>query len=231
MSDINGDDEVLASRSAKRARRDGRARSASNAALAHGGARRRVAKEQVPERQGAGRGRSFYGAGGAANSSAREDWNTPPDVVAALLRALGLTAFDLDPCSPLQGGSAVVALNSFTEADDGLRQRWSGVVFCNPPYGREASPAWTARCRAAAESGEATLVVGLLPARTDTGWWHRSVAGSAHVLLLRGRLKFGDGRAAAPFPSALALWGATREQAAAVAAAFPRAWFLPLRDR
>ena len=230
MSEIH-DHGALAPRSPKRARRDGRARSASATALAHGGARRRVAKEQVPGRQGAGRGGRFFKAGGAAHSSAREDWNTPPDVVAALLGALGLEAFDLDPCAPLQDGSAVVASAKFTEAHDGLRQRWSGVVFCNPPYGRQASPAWTDRCRAAAESGEAALVVGLLPARTDTGWWHRNVAGNADVLLLRGRLKFGDGRAAAPFPSALVLWGATPKQAAAVAAAFPRAWFLPLRDR
>mgnify|MGYP007039145828 CR=1 FL=1 len=51
----------------------------------------------------------------------------------------------------------------------------------------------------------------LLPARTDTGWWHEHVAERADVFLLRGCLAFGDGEQSAPFPSALAVWGAIAE--------------------
>jgi hypothetical protein len=56
------------------------------------------------------------------------------------------------------------------------------------------------------ESGRAELVIALLPARTDTLWWHTSIM-AGEVFFLRGRLKFGDGQTSAPFPSALVGWG------------------------
>jgi hypothetical protein len=67
-------------------------------------------------------------------------------------------------------------------------------------------------------------VVGLVPARTDTTWWHQDVAGHATVFFLRGRLSFGDGTQPAPFPSALLVWGATPENTTALKAAIPDAW-------
>ena len=69
-------------------------------------------------------------------------------------------------------------------------------------------------------------VVALLPARTDTRGWHQYVAREADVFLLRGRLAFGSGDQAAPFPSALVLWGAPEEILVPMRAAFPEAWHL-----
>ena len=73
----------------------------------------------------------------------------------------------------------------------------------NPPYGREIGAwvrkAYNAKC----------LVVGLLPARTDTRWFHEWVYGKAEIRFIRGRLKFGDGRGSAPFPSMVAIWKAS----------------------
>ena len=67
-------------------------------------------------------------------------------------------------------------------------------------------------------------MVALLPARPDTAYWHEHVAGHAVVYFLRGRLRFGDGDQGAPFPSALAVWGAGAETLAALQAALPSAW-------
>jgi len=76
----------------------------------------------------------------------------------------------------------------FTKADDGLKQQWSGRAFMNPPYGREIGK-WVEK--AYEESGKnAELVVCLLPARTNTAWWHDYCL-RGEVYFIRGRLKFG----------------------------------------
>jgi DNA N-6-adenine-methyltransferase (Dam) len=100
---------------------------------------------------------------------------------------------------------------------------WHGIVFVNPPYGREL-PAWIAKAHGEVENGNARLVVALISARTDTHYWHDHVAEKAHVYFLRGRLRFGDGGQSAPFPSALAVWGADGATLARLDAAFPDAW-------
>jgi hypothetical protein len=81
-----------------------------------------------------------------------------------------------------------------------------------------------AKARREVELGHAKTVVALLPARPDTAYWHDHVAGRAAVYSLRGRLKFGDAGNIAPFPSALAVWGAGRGTLAALDAALSGAW-------
>jgi hypothetical protein len=93
----------------------------------------------------------------------------------------------------------------------------------NPPYGRSIHH-WTAKAKAEVEQGNAEVVVDLLAARPDTRYWHRDVAGSASVLFLRGRLKFGNAEQVAPFPSCLVLWGGSDEVITAIQAALPEAW-------
>ncbi|MHB1662982.1 MAG: DNA N-6-adenine-methyltransferase [Thermoplasmataceae archaeon] len=158
----------------------------------------------------------------ACLSSRDQTWATPPDLLAAILQAAGSEAFDLDPCSPSPEGP-VPALTRWTEADDGLSRTWQGLVFVNPPYSR-ALPLWVAKCFQEADAG--AVVIGLVPSRTDTRWWHSHVAGQASILMLKGRLKFGNGQGSAPFPSALVVWG-SQELAARIAAALPGAWHIP----
>lgn len=146
---------------------------------------------------------SFWSAAG--NSSAHHGWETPPNLLDDLYQVVG-SGFDLDPCSPTRRGPVRARLR-YTAADNGLELPWRGKVFVNPPYGRQLS-SWIAKGRAEAEAGRASLVVALVPARTDTRWWHDHVAARADVWLLRGRLSFGDGLQAAPFPSAIVVWGA-----------------------
>ncbi|MDT0497421.1 DNA N-6-adenine-methyltransferase [Algiphilus sp. W345] len=118
-----------------------------------------------------------------------DEWLTPPEI----LRALG--RFDLDPCAPV-GRPWPTAERHYTETDDGLAQAWTGRVWCNPPFGREAVK-WLRRC---AEHGDA---IALVPARTETAMFYETVWGVADaVCFLRGRPHFHyvDGRRA-PFNS------------------------------
>ncbi|MFH0982634.1 MAG: DNA N-6-adenine-methyltransferase [Planctomycetota bacterium] len=162
----------------------------------------------------------------AGNSSTAMRWQTPAEVLEVLYEAFG--TFDLDPCSPTtnRATAPVEARVHFTEADDGLSLPWHGTVFVNPPYGRGLR-AWVAKAEAEVLCGNACTVVALIPARTDTRYWHDHVAGSATVFFLRGRLTFGSADAAAPFPSALALWGAAAQQVAALEQRLPDAWVVP----
>ncbi len=166
-------------------------------------------------RQGEARG--FFAA--VAVSSACQTWETPPDLLARLYEVLG-TDFDLDPCSPGRLRSRVRAPRHFTVDDNGLAQDWTGRVFMNPPYGRGIR-AWTAKARREVEAGRAEFVIGLVPARTDTRWWHADIARKADTWLFQGRLRFGDGTAPAPFPSALVLWGGPPWLRASLSQAFP----------
>jgi phage N-6-adenine-methyltransferase len=89
----------------------------------------------------------------------------------------------------------------YTRADDGLSRPWTGRVWCNPPYGRGIA-AWVRRAAEAAESGEADVVVCLVPSRTDTRWWH-DWATRGEVEFIPGRIRFGGHDNSAPFPSVL----------------------------
>lgn len=113
--------------------------------------------------------------------------------------------FGLDPCtngSKKNGGNAKCE-RYFTKAQDGLIQPWFGNVFMNPPYGREIGW-WMKKANDEVANGNAECVVCLVPARTDTRWWHEQVVQNK-VEFIRGRLKFGNAKNSAPFPSAVVI--------------------------
>ncbi len=159
----------------------------------------------------------------AGNASVNHDWHTPRELLERLYRVFG--EFDLDPCSPTRkkSTSPVRAKMRYTAEDDGLSLRWFGTVFLNPPYGRTLGQ-WTMKAKEEVAIGNASIVVALLPARTDTSYWHRDVARSARVFFLQGRLRFGDGRQAAPFPSALVVWGGSSKDISALEEVLLDAW-------
>lgn len=119
-------------------------------------------------------------------SSAAGDWQTPPELFAKLDSMFG--PFDLDAAANWR--SARVE-NYLSVADDALSQPWNGRVWLNPPYGRGID-AWIKKAHDEAMiEANADLVVCLLPARTDTKWFHELVAGeAAEVLFVEGRAKF-----------------------------------------
>jgi phage N-6-adenine-methyltransferase len=162
----------------------------------------------------------FFSTSG--NSSAYDGWTTPAWVLEKLYEVVG-GRFDLDPCAPTRTGlGGVRARIRFTEEDNGLALPWFGKVFLNPPYSR-GMIRWIAKAHAEVESGRADMAVCLVPARTDTAWFHRHVAGHADVWLLKGRLAFGDGTQSAPFPSAIIIWNASAEVRIAMGKAFAAA--------
>lgn len=77
-------------------------------------------------------------------------------------------------------------------------------MFMNPPYGRQI-PNWVRKARESAEKHGA-LVVALLPARTDTKWW-KDVMEATEIRFIKGRVKFGESKNTAPFPSVIVVWG------------------------
>jgi phage N-6-adenine-methyltransferase len=127
-------------------------------------------------------------------SSQTDEWATPPELFARLDAEFGFT---LDPCATADNAKCDTF---FTKAEDGLVQAWTGRVFVNPPYGREIGR-WMAKALEAARM-TAEVVVCLVPARTDTVWWHNAAA-HGEVRFLKGRLRFGEARSGAPFPSAV----------------------------
>ena len=133
-------------------------------------------------------------------SSAQSNWSTPMWLVRHC-EGYFLQPFDLDVCATADNAKAP---RFFSPTDDGLKQPWNGNCWCNPPYGRNIIDHWTRK--AAIESARGARIVMLLPARTDTIWWHDDVVPSASVILfLKGRVHFSGAKTGAPFPSAIVL--------------------------
>ena len=132
-------------------------------------------------------------------TSDRQDWATPQAFFDLVDAEFGFT---LDAAADDTNAKCATYL---TEEDDALTHQWRGVVWCNPPYGR-ALRGFVEHGYRCAQAG-ATVVM-LIPARTDTAYWHDYVMRAAEVRLIRGRLVFGTGeaRANAPFPSALVVF-------------------------
>lgn len=126
-------------------------------------------------------------------SSATDLHATPQDFFDKLNAEFNFT---LDVCANAENAKCA---KFYTKEIDGLSQYWEGVIFMNPPYGREISK-WMKKADEAAMYG--ATVVCLVPARTDTRWWHE-YAIQHEIRFIRGRLKFGDAKNSAPFPSAV----------------------------
>ena len=130
-------------------------------------------------------------------SSKSCEWETPISFFHALDERYHFT---LDVCATPQNAKCAIY---YTADQDGLTREWRGRCWMNPPYGREIS-AWIKKAYESACGG--ALVVCLLPARTDTAWWH-DYCMKGKITFIRGRLKFGGSKNAAPFPSAVIVFG------------------------
>ncbi|MWF62686.1 phage N-6-adenine-methyltransferase [Staphylococcus haemolyticus] len=132
-------------------------------------------------------------------SSKSNEWVTPQNLFDELNEEFNFT---LDPCATDENAKCS---KYFTIEDDGLSKDWSNeVVFMNPPYGREIKK-WIKK--AYEESLNGATVVCLIPARTDTTYWHDFIFDKADdIRFLRGRLKFGNSKNSAPFPSAIVVY-------------------------
>lgn len=131
-------------------------------------------------------------------SSNSDEWATPEDFFNMINQEFH---FNLDPCATSENHKCE---KFFTMEQNGLNMDWGGYrVFCNPPYSNIAE--WVAKCY---EEGckENTLVCMLIPARTDTRYFHDYILNRSEVRFIKGRLKFGQSKNSAPFPSMLVVY-------------------------
>jgi len=118
-------------------------------------------------------------------SSQTDNWSTPTHVFDGLNKEFN---FNFDPC-PLN------PIPNF----DGLETEWGTSTFCNPPYSELSK--WLKK--GFEESAKGKTVVMLVPSRTDTKAWHDYAMKAKEIRFIRGRLKFGNAKNSAPFPSAI----------------------------
>jgi site-specific DNA-methyltransferase (adenine-specific) len=134
-------------------------------------------------------------------SSNTDEWETPKDLFNKLDQEFN---FWLDVCATEENKKVGLYIS---KEQDGLKQKWSEYViptcWMNPPYGKEIGK-WVKK--AYEESLNGATVVCLLPARTDTKWFHEYILGKAEIRFLKGRLRFGDSKDSAPFPSMIVIF-------------------------
>ena len=138
-------------------------------------------------------------------SSKKMDWCTPIDFFNELNKEFN---FVLDAAAT---DETAKCKDYFTPETDGLKQSWKrtdGAVFCNPPYGREIGK-WVKKAYEESTKHNTTIVL-LIPARTDTAYFHNYIYKRAEIRFIRGRLKFTDENGiagdAAPFPSMVVIY-------------------------
>lgn len=131
-----------------------------------------------------------------------DSWNTSLDFITKIHSVI--PCFDLGPCS--NETSVVKAHQVYYEKDDGLAHDWlEDFVWLNPPY--SSMEKWVVKAYREWSSGRAGCIVCLIPARTNTAYFHDYILNKASVIMIRGRLKFGSADIQAPFASMLVMWG------------------------
>ena len=134
-------------------------------------------------------------------SSRNNEWGTPPEFFAKLNKKF---KFTLDPCCTAKTAKCE---KYYTREDDGLSKSWKNeVVFVNPPYGDIGK--WVKKAYEESTHNNATVAM-LMPARTDTKYWHDYVMEASAIYFIKGRLKFtndNDKQNAAPFPSVVVVF-------------------------
>ena len=132
-------------------------------------------------------------------SSKEEKWATPQDLFDKLNDEFHFT---LDAAASPDNAKCA---NYFTEEQDGLVQSWGGhTVWCNPPYCRKTG-LWVKKAYEEHQRTGCTVVM-LLPSRTDVRWFHDYILGKAEIRFIKGRLKFGENKNSAPFPSIVVIY-------------------------
>ena len=127
-----------------------------------------------------------------------DEWATPQSFFDGIDKEFHFT---LDPCSTDENHKCE---KYYTMADNGLEKSWGGYrVFCNPPYSEIDK--WVAKAFYETRNDN-TLVALLIPSRTDTRYFHNYIYNRAEIRFVKGRLKFGDGKNSAPFPSMLVIF-------------------------
>lgn len=145
------------------------------------------------------------------HSSNRHDWQTPDWI---LDRVNLIAPIALDPCTTIENPTR--AWNLYTKETDGLAQEWTattlqfdGLVYVNPPYGRELAK-WSTKIIAEAKIG--APIIALVPARPDAAWFRNMKKAAKVVGFFHKRVQFVGADNGAPFPSALFAFNVTKSR-------------------
>lgn len=132
-------------------------------------------------------------------TSKRNNWETPQKLFDELNKEFNFT---IDAAADAENRKCE---RYYTKQENALEKSWKNErVFLNPPYGREL-PKWVKKAAEEAKNKN-TIIVMLIPARTDTKWFHDYIYKKAEIRFIKGRLKFGDGGKDAPFPSMVVIF-------------------------
>ena len=124
-------------------------------------------------------------------TSNSEEWGTPQELFNRLNKEFNFT---IDICASKENTKCP---KYYTKEEDALKQEWGGVIWMNPPYGRQIGN-WVKKAKEIARQGKATVVC-LLPARTDTAWWHDYVMKANEIRLIKVALNSETAREALRF--------------------------------
>lgn len=146
-----------------------------------------------------------YISTGALISSNDQTWETPKYLFDWLN---DIFHFTIDLASFETCYTAKTIGKCITPQQDSLKQSWNGQIgFLNPPYGRELHKWVEKACAEVKKATKPTMIIMLIPSRTDTSYWHDYIFPTAkEIWFLKGRVRFGDGTKPAPFPSAIVVF-------------------------
>lgn len=135
-------------------------------------------------------------------SSKKTDWVTPIPLFQNLNKMFG--PFTLDSAATKENTKCV---NFYSPEQNGLILPWSGIVFCNPPYGRNVIDKWVKKgYTEAIQNHDSIRIVMLLPARVDTKWFHDYCRKAKEIYFIKGRIQFSNHKTGAPFPSMIVVF-------------------------
>ena len=137
-------------------------------------------------------------------SSKSDEWSTPKELFDELNKEFGFT---LDPCSTDDNH---LCDKYYTVQDNGLDQAWGGErVFCNPPYSEISK--WCEKAFYESKNPN-TLIVMLIPSRTDTRYFHVYFLHRTEIIFVNCRFKFGYSKNSAPFPSMIVIFRGAKKK-------------------
>lgn len=125
-----------------------------------------------------------------SNNSGENEWYTPPRYLDAARKAMG--GIDTDPASSAFANKTVRAKRHFTVEDDGLKQKWSGRVWMNPPYAQPLIADFIEAAVTKYEAGEFDEACVLVNNATETQWFQRLLEKGCAVCFIKGRIKYHD---------------------------------------
>ncbi|MBB3941716.1 transcriptional regulator with XRE-family HTH domain [Novosphingobium fluoreni] len=160
---------------------------------------------------------------------------TPVALLTALEAVFG--PISLDPCGHVESPVVAERRILLSEDGDGLRDDWSGkFCYMNPPF--SGATAWLKRASEMHAKGAVDVVVGLVPAKTDSVYFQTDIVPNCDVGFLRGRIQYGsatgaevDKRNRAPFATMLIAWGASRQEIEHLRSLYPSVWMMHERAR